>query len=350
MKKTGRTLTAAVLSLLVAASLVGCGGDTNTSTNASTSSSDGGSASTGAEMNLKFAYDDTTTASYYKGLQAFEQEVEEKTGGQIGVEIFADRQLGNAVDTIEGLKMGTIECTFASTAALSGFVPEFGVVDAPFIFRDAEHADAVVDGEIGQWLNQLTLEQQGIRILGYMDTGFRNIYSTKAVNGLSDMNGLKIRTMESEIHVATFEALGCIPSPMPSSEVYTGLSQGTIDAAENCYSYVVNQKLNEVVDYVIDTGHFYGFCPIMIAESVFQKMSEEQQQIILDAGTNCVAYQREIAAEDNDNARVKLQEELGVEVIEVDREELKEACQSVYEQFADVLDPEVIEKIENVGL
>ena len=212
--------------------------------------------------------------------------------------------------------------------------------------RDPDFAHAVVDGEVGDKIAEACLAQQGIRLLGWYDTGFRNIYSTMSLNSIEELQGLKIRTMQSDLHTATFEALGCLPTPMSSSEVYTSLSQGTIDAAENCDSYVMNQSLYEVCPYIINTGHFYGFCVIMMAESVFQSLTEEQQQIILDAADNSVAYQREVMAQQNTDA-VDFLKEKGVEFIDLDRDALKEAVQVVYTEYADKLPADIMETIEN---
>lgn len=341
-----------LLALSMALTLAACGGSgsSGSSTGGSDASGSGtsgsGDGSAAPAVTLKFACDDTTTSSYYLALEEFEKEVEEKSGGTIAVDLYGDAALGSATDTIEGMNLGTIECVFASTAAISAFVPEFYYVDAPFIFRNAEHAHAVVDGEVGEIIAQASMDGQGIRILGWYDTGFRNIYSTKAVRSIDELKGLKIRTMESDLHTATFESLGCMPTPMSSSEVYTSLSQGTIDAAENCYSYVVNQSMYEVCPYIINTGHFYGFCVIMIAEKVFQSLTPEQQEIVTTAAANSVTYQRDLIDQQNTEAADFLAEK-GIEFIDLDRDALKETAQSVYTNYADRLDSEIMEKIEN---
>ena len=345
MKNLKKVLSLALsLSLVLAAA--GCGG--STSSPESSDSGDSGETSAPADaITLKFACDDTTTSAYYLALMEFEKEVEEKSGGSIQVDLYGDAQLGSATETIEGMQMGTIECAFTSTAAMSAFVPEFAYVDAPFIFRDADHAHAVVDGEIGQWIGEQCVSKQGVRIMGWYDTAFRNIYSTKAIRTLDDFRGLKIRTMQSDLHLQTFEALGCLPVSMSSSEVYTALSQGTIDAAENNISYVQNQSMYEVTDYIILTGHFYAFCTIMIAESVYQSLTPEQQEIVMTAAANSVTFERELMEQQNNDARTFLEGE-GIEFIEMDRTALREAVQSVYDNNTDLLDPAIIEKVNNL--
>lgn len=352
-----KKLTALLLAVILVLGLAACAApakqDTTSKTEpaaAETTSTDAATTpeteASGDTVTLKFACDDTQSSSYYIALEQFEKEVEEKTNGAVQVELYGDAQLGNATDTIEGMQLGTIECAFASTAAVSQFVPEFYYVDAPFIFRDADHAHAVVDGEVGQIIGDASIEKQGIRVLGWMDTAFRNIYSSKAVRTVDDLKGLKIRTMQSDLHTATFEALGCLPTPMSSSEVYSSLSSGVIDAAENCYSYVLNQSMYEVAPYIINTEHFYGFCVIMMAEKIFQSLTAEQQQIILDASANCISFQRDLVAQQNSDAVDALKEK-GVEFIDLDKAELQAKVEPVYEKYADKLPADIMEKIRN---
>lgn len=345
MKKNWKRFAALCLGTAMLLTLAACGEPVGQASGdpAGTTEEDAANVPEGA-ITLKFACDDTSTSSYYLAMLEFEKEVEEKSGGTIQVVCYGDAQLGSATETIEGMQMGTIECAFAATAALAPFVEEFAYVDAPFIFRDADHAHAVVDGEIGQWIGDLCVERQGIRLMGWYDTAFRNIYTTKEIRSVEDLKGLKIRTMQSDLHLQTFEALGCLPVAMSSSEVYTALSQHTIDAAENNYSYVLNQSLYEVIDYIINTEHFFGFCPIMISEQVYQSLTPEQQEIIMTAAANSVDYQRELCATQNEEAYAKLQEQ-GVEFIDLDRDALRAAVQSVYDNNQDLLKPEIIEKI-----
>ena len=152
--------------------------------------------------------------------------------------------------------------------------------------------------------------------------------------------------MQSDLHTATFEALGCLPTPMSSSEVYSSLSSGVIDAAENCYSYVLNQSMYEVAPYIINTEHFYGFCVIMMAEKIFQSLTAEQQQIILDASANCISFQRDLIAQQNSDAVDALKEK-GVEFIDLDKAELQAKVEPVYEKYSDKLPADIMEKIRN---
>ncbi|MCC8180883.1 MAG: TRAP transporter substrate-binding protein, partial [Planctomycetes bacterium] len=174
-----------------------------------------------AEWNIRFGHDDSDTSTYHYGLVRFKELVEERSGGRVSVEVFPSAQLGSSRDMIEGLQMGTLECAFAVTAVMSNFVPEYNVLDAPFIFRDYQHAYRVVDGPIGQELDAIWLKKQACRIMGYMDVGYRHIYSSRPIRTLDDLKGLKIRTMQSKLNMAVFNKLGAIATPMAGNEVFT---------------------------------------------------------------------------------------------------------------------------------
>ena len=296
------------------------------------------------KITLKFHLEDPPSTTYYLGLMKFKEEVEQKTNGDIIVEVYASGQLGSVKDALEGLQYGTIQCSAAATPAMATFVPEYDCLDFPFLFNDSARAHAVLDGEVGQWLSGLMLERTGIRVMGYMDTGFRNLYARKPIASLADFKGLKVRTMPSDIHMATFSALGAIPTPMDGREVFTALQQGTIDAAENAYSYIVAQKMNEAAGYVIASGHFFGNVAILISEKTYQSLTAEQRTIIDTAAVNCVAYQRE-AMEAANNKDKETLASLGMKVIEIDRAELRAAVQSVYDKYKGKVDPEIFAKI-----
>lgn len=298
-----------------------------------------------AEWNIRFGHDDSDTSTYHYGLLKFKELVEKRSNGRVSVEVFPSGQLGSSRDMIEGLQMGTLECAFAVTAVMTNFVPEFNILDAPFIFRDYQHAYRVLDGDIGKELNAQWLKKQNCRIMGYMDVGFRNIYSSRPIRRIEDIKGLKIRTMQSKLNMAVFNKLGAIATPMAGNEVFTALQQNTIDAAENAVQYVYHQKLYEVTPYITYTGHFYNFCAIMIAEEYFQSLPKDIQEIVLTSAAECVTYQRDLSRQFNEEATGKLKK-LGVEFIDsINRQDLVDAVSPIYEEFASVLPAATIERM-----
>ena len=140
--------------------------------------------------------------------------------------------LGGEREMVEGLQIGTVDVVVTSTGPVGNFVPEVLITDIPFLFRDYEHAHAVLDGPIGQDLLD-KFPEHGLIALAWGENGFREITNSKhPIKEPEDAKGLKIRTMENQVHMRP-SAAGVLPTPMAFTEVYTALQQGTVDGQEN---------------------------------------------------------------------------------------------------------------------
>jgi len=177
---------------------------------------------------LKAALSQNPSEPQVRAVELFSEMVSEGTAGRIRVQIYPNNQLGNQRDVVEGLQMGSVEMANIASV-MASFVPEINLFELPFLFDGPEHFDAVVDSEIGRSLAP-AFEGRGLHLLGYFDVGERHIMTTDhPVERLEDLSGLKIRTMENRLHLATFEAFGANPLPMAYGELYTALEQGVID-------------------------------------------------------------------------------------------------------------------------
>lgn len=208
--------------------------------------------------------------------------VNEKSGGTLQVEVHTDGTLGQEREMMESLQIGNLDLALVSTAPISNFYSQMSVLDMPYLFDSKAHAYAVLDGEIGQSLFD-GLESQGMVGLTYMENGFRNVFSTKPITKPADLKGVKIRIMENQIQTATFSALNAIVTNMASGEVYTGLQQGTIDAAENAICAYYSSAYYEVCKELSLTEHFYGATALLMSKKVFASLTEEQQTILKEA-------------------------------------------------------------------
>ena len=170
---------------------------------------------------LKAALSQNPSEPQVRAVELFADLVSEGTEGRIRVQVYPNNQLGNQRDVVEGLQMGSIELANIASV-MASFVPETNLFELPFLFEGPEHFDAVVDSSIGQSLAP-AFEDRGLHLLGYFDVGERHIMTTeRPVDGLADLSGLKIRTMENRLHLATFEALGANPLPMAYGKLYIG--------------------------------------------------------------------------------------------------------------------------------
>ncbi len=173
---------------------------------------------------LKAAHVLANTSHYQIGMEKFASLVSAKTNGAVEIQISANGILGSERDMVEGMQMGTLDIGLASTAPIGQFSPSMMLFDLPFLFRDGNHAWKVADGPIGDKMFA-DLEKKGIVGLAYWENGFRHVFTrNKESKSPDDIKGLKIRTMENPVHVASFKAMGAVPTPMAWGEVFTGLS------------------------------------------------------------------------------------------------------------------------------
>lgn len=328
-----------VMILVLGCSLIGCGDKENA-----------GSADSSDESYLiRVAHVlPTDHATHITAEEVFKKEVEEKSNGRIKVEVYPNGQLGGDRQTIEALNLGTVEMCIPGGTVLSGFVEDFMVLDLPFLFKSKEDAFKVLDGEVGNALNT-KLEDIGIVNLGYGENGYRHVTNNKGpVTSPKDLAGLKIRTMENPIHMASFKAFGANATPISFNELFTALQQGTVDAQENPIPIIYTSKLFEVQKYLSLTGHVYTQCPYLISKTFFDKLPEDLQQVVRDAAKDCVAAQREMCAE-QEREYIDDLKEAGMQVNELTAEQKQEfvdAAQSVYDEYIEKYGSELLDEIK----
>ncbi|MDL2260117.1 TRAP transporter substrate-binding protein [Deltaproteobacteria bacterium OttesenSCG-928-K17] len=301
-----------------------------------------------AKMELKAGHTLAPAHPYHLGLIRFGEIIKEKTNGEITLDAFHSSQLGSERELIEALQMGTTDMCVISTAPLAGFTKSFMVYDLPFIFPDSATAHKVLDGPIGQ-NSFVELEKIGIIGLAFYENGFRQVTnSSKPLVKPSDARGLKIRTMENKVHMASFRAVGANPTPMAFGELFTALQQKTIDAQENPLPIIYNNKFYEVQKYCSMTNHFYSPAPLLISKKVWDKLSDEQKQIFKDAAVEARAYQREELAK-QDAAYLSDLKDMGMEINEVDKEAWLKAMAPVYKQFEKEIGADLIKQVQDAG-
>jgi tripartite ATP-independent transporter DctP family solute receptor len=298
-----------------------------------------------AEFDLVEAHTTTADHPYTLGMVRYADLVKVRTKGRVAIQIHHSRELGDEREVVEGLQLGTIQLTVTSTGPLGGFVPEINVVDLPFLFRDANHAYTVLDGEIGRGLLN-KFEAVGIKGLAFWENGFRHITtSKKPVRVPGDLKGLKIRVMENKVHQAAFRQLGADATPMAWGEVFTSLQQGLLDAQENPIPIIYTFKLNEVQKYVSLTGHVYSPAPLLMSKKTWDRMPPDIQKIMLDTAGEVAKYQRGLIREQEEKQLGELKAK-GMSVIEnPDRVAFREAMKPIFEQFQDRFGKDLVQRI-----
>ncbi|MCD8510779.1 MAG: TRAP transporter substrate-binding protein [Bacillus sp. (in: Bacteria)] len=341
------------LTLLLALVVVACGGDnagdtTDTTENENASDATEEAAPAGdAQFKIRAGIGLNNEHPQYKGLLKFKELVEERTNGAIVVETYHSGQLGDDRTMMEALQLGSQEVTIPSTAPIANFVNEFSVFDFPFLFPSNEVADAVLDGEVGQNL-LAKLDNQNLVGLAYWENGFRNLSnSVKPVATMDDFRGLTIRTMENDLHLDAFRALGANPTPMAFTELFTALQQGTVDGQENPFATIYLEGFYEVQDHVSNTNHIYSPFVFMMSKPFFDGLPAEFQEIVQEAAVEAGQYQRQLNREAN-NEYLQSLIDAGMTYTEISdeaRAEMREAIQPVLDQYSERIGQDLVNQV-----
>ncbi len=304
-------------------------------------------AATGAAAQTVVEVGHTTTldSHYGLGMTRFGEVLEELSGGQFTLEQHPAAALGGERELIEAVQIGTLDMTITSSGPLPNFVPETQVLDLPFLFRDYDHARGVLDGEIGQEL-LAKVDEAGMKALAWTENGFRHITnSLRPVRTPEDLAGLKIRTMENPIHLRAFEALGAAPTPMSFAELFTALQQGVVDAQENPIVVISVSRFSEVQDHLTLSGHLYSPAIILMSQSLWDGLSEEEQGWFEEAARASVEVTRARVTELEETGVDQLRE-AGMEVVtEIDRAAFEQAVQPAYDAYIQQFGDDLIERI-----
>jgi len=286
-------------------------------------------------------------SAQYQSLEYFKELVEKNSDGRVQVNLYHSSQLGDDREMMEALQMGIQEVTCPSTAPIAPFVNGFKVFDLPFLFPSNEAADYVLDGPIGQELLK-QLEDIGLVGLAYWENGYRQLTnSVSAVKTPEDVAGLKVRTMENPIHLAAWRTLGANPTPMAFGELFSAMQQGVVDGQENPWGTIYLQNFFEVQDYTTDTGHVYSPFVLMMSKKYWDKLPGDMKGVVKEAAELSKWHNRRLNRQMNAEYLEKLKEEMNVTILTPEqRAAFQEAVQPVYEQFAEEIGTELIEKVQ----
>jgi len=300
---------------------------------------------------IRLAHSMSTTHPVHLGMVKMSELVHEYSAGKMKVIVYPNSQLGTERETLEMLQIGSIGITKVTSAVLENFIPEFRVFSLPYLFRDMEHVYQVLDGEIGQEL-QLAGQEVWLRGLTYYDSGARSFYSrNKPIHSPSDLNGMKVRVMESQMAISMIQTMGGSPTPIPLGELYTALQQGVVDAAENNLPSFLTLRHYEVARYLSIDEHSVLPDVLLISTHIWDDLSQEEQTWLQQAANDSAVYQRELWIRAEKEA-LKIVEEDGVTIIYPDKNEFQKITSGLYEPYSRS-EPEfytLIQRILNTGV
>ncbi|MEC3878866.1 TRAP transporter substrate-binding protein [Parapedobacter sp. 10938] len=259
------------------------------------------------------------------------QRLAEKSDGRMQLKIYPSQQLGTERECLELLQIGSLGMTKVSVGVLENFVPDFKLFGLPFLFRDKEHAHKVLDGEIGKELLDASV---GVRLKGmaFYDAGSRSFYTKKPINTPEDLEGLKLRVMESQTAMDMVRNLGGSPTPISWGELYTSLQQGIVDGAENNLPSFYLSRHYEVCKYYVMDEHTMLPDVLLISTSIWDGLNDQQKQWLEEAAQESIPYERKGWQEAESHALEEIKK-AGVEVIYPDKEPFREKVSRMYDDF-----------------
>ena len=244
----------------------------------------------------------------------FKELLEQRSNGELEVKILHSGSLGNETEILQQIQIGAVELGVITSGPFDSFDPIVRVIDYPFLFKDHQQADQVLDGPLGAEI-LTSLEGSGFKGLCFSENGFRNLTnSRKAVSRPEDIEGLKIRVMSSALHKSIWQTLGANPTPMPWP-IYTELEQKVIDGQENPLWVLEVYKFYEIQKYMTLTRHVYSAHIDVASLNWWKELDDETRNLVQTAMCEAAKYQRSDNRSKN-QARLALLKEKGMQVEE----------------------------------
>ena len=284
--------------------------------------------------------------------KTFQEYVEKESNGTIKVNLYPGGQLGSETEMTEQCKMGTTEMIAVGEISAIDVVPEFAtVLRLPYIFDSYEHLIRYLSepmGSTGKTIPELITERSDIHTLNYYSRGSRQLTANKPIYSVDDLKGVKLRVPSIAISVDSWKLTGAVPTSVEAGELYLALQQGLVEAQENPVDFIKSKSLNEVQKYLMKTNHQYGMRWIMINETFYQSLSENQRNIIEEGS--------KLYSETGDKLLIEIEGDIqndliknGMTLIEtkdIDIESIKNFILSDIKNLSKDWDPSVIDAVE----
>ncbi|MDO6693328.1 TRAP transporter substrate-binding protein [Aliiglaciecola sp. 3_MG-2023] len=303
-------------------------------------------------------YDSTTTIPLahtldvnhpvHLALLHMDKRLQELSSGQMKLKIFPSGQLGTEREILELVQIGSLGMTKVSASPLEAFVPKMKVFSLPYLFNNNKHYWDTLNGEVGK---RLLNEGTAFRIkgLGYFDAGSRSFYSSdNLIKTPDDLNGMKIRVMNSQSAVDMVNTIGGSATPVSFGELYTALQQGVVDGAENNPPSFYFSKHFEVSKYYLLDEHTSIPDVIIIGTHIWNNLNSQQQDWLTQAMSEATDYQRVLWKESTEQS-LKAVKEAGVEIIVADKKPFQESVKPIYDNLKDEEIITLVDEIKLIG-
>ncbi len=279
-------------------------------------------------------------------MESMAEYLDEYSNGKLNMVIYPAGQLGGERELLELIQIGTIGMTKVSAGSLENIVPEMRVFSLPYLFRDKEHMEHVLWGEIGEELLE-TGTKYRLKGIAYYDAGSRSFYSVdRPIHSPEDLRGMKIRVMPSAMATMFIRTYNASPTPLAYGELYTAFQGGIVDAAENNPPSFYTSRHYEVCNYYILNEHTTIPDVLVLGTHVWDNLTEQEQKWLQRAVDDSVELQR-VLWEESVEESYRIVQEAGVEIINPDIEPFREHSRPLYESFRNNT-PELYRWVERI--
>jgi len=232
---------------------------------------------------IRFGYGLNEQSNQGRAAKVFADAVDKASGGKMKVRAIGAAALGPDNQMQQALIGGAQEMMVGSTATLVGITKEMALWDTPFLFSNTKEADTLLDGPIGDKIRN-KLQEKGLVGLVYWENGFRNLTNSKrAITKMEDLDGVKLRVMQNNVFLTSFQTLGANAVPMAFSELFSALETKTVDGQENPFNTILSSKFYEVQKYMTVTNHVYSPWIVTASKKWWDQLSKDEQKVLMDA-------------------------------------------------------------------
>lgn len=339
-----RNLATRMVALAAGASLAlaACSGG-STSAEADPSTGNGAAAGEVGERELVFAYITAETFPYHDGATKFAELVEEKSEGKITVKLYPGGQLGQERDINESILDGSVHIGIGA-GALATVAPIVNILELPFLIKNQDHMNAIVDSPVADMLADRIRQEGGYEVVAWFSTGDSSIQTVDTpIEKPEDLNGLKLRSIENAALADALSTLGANPTPMPYGEVYTGVQTGVIEGATLDWGSVRSMRLHELVNYVTtpDQAFLAEPRPVIMSAAFWESLNDAERAVIQEAMDEAAAFERDLFKQRQKEAYEEIAAS-GVTVTEIDGQAFEQVLQPVWDKWAAELGAEEI--------
>ena len=295
---------------------------------------------------FRIAYAMAPGGTSHRGAVHFKEQVEEQSQGKIKVKLYPNGILGQERGLVESLKLRGVDMVIAGPSIIGIYAPKYGLIEAPFLFRDYEHLDKILYGEVGKEMEKAVSRRQGLHFIDFFHRGPRYLTTTSTkIKSPQELEGLKLRVPALPVYITSWSIFGANPTPLDYSDMFIALKQGVVEGQENPLEVIYTSHLYEVQDYVMETRHLLSFYVLVVGDAFYTKYDKAEQELLLKASHQTATYHNDLVNEYEKTYRQKLLHE-GVEFVEVDRQAFEQlASEKLPEAFKEIWEPGVFNRI-----